>query len=135
MRAAALHFIETRIAQQDLAVFDARFAQRAPFRSGRAAHFEHIVEIGRKRYRERHGSGLRAVIRQHDRFVQHVARQHAAALDVDHALWRRRAPIGGSGRLVRWAVKTALSLDTLPDSSDGARPPKVRYNWESTRVS
>ena len=44
-------------------------------------------------------------------------------------------PSGGNGRLVRCAVNEVLSLLTLPDNSDGARPPKVRRSCERTRVS
>jgi len=44
-------------------------------------------------------------------------------------------PSGGSGRLVRCAVNDALSALVAPDSSDGARPPKVRRQVDSTRMS
>ncbi len=81
----ARHVIETDIAEQHLAIFDACRFDTALFVALEAAHFEHVAEVACEGDGQWYDGVARAVVGEFDGFIEHGAGEHAHAFDVDHA--------------------------------------------------
>ena len=81
----ARHVVEADIAEQHFAVLDARRFDTTLFVAPEAAHFEHVAKVAGEGDGQRHDCIARAVVGEFDCFVEHGAREHAHAFDVDHA--------------------------------------------------
>ena len=89
-------------------------------RAGRrgAAHLEHVAEVGGElQDAAAPAPASRPKLTQAHPLVEAVLPEQAGALDVDDALPASTGPpSGGSGRLVRWAVKSDVVLaDRAPE--------------------